>query len=196
MAALVLPTRPAPSSMTPRPISSRNEQKPASQGPVNRYMRPGTRWAWDINLPPMSYLNSLEWDDLLSEADTVIMKIYQPGLDTGSPGAPQVNGSGQLGMTLNLKGVTPGYVFRKGQWLSVSVGGQWFAYKSSALATATSGGLLAVPLRTMIRLPAANNATVKIADPVAEGFPTVDPASLEVAADRLVRLRFTLEERE
>lgn len=196
MAALVLPTRPAPSSMTPRPISSRNEQKPASQGPVNRYMRPGTRWAWDINLPPMPYLKSLEWDDLLSEADTVIMKIYQPGLDTGSPGTPQVNGAGQLGTTLNLKGVTPGYVLRKGQWLSVAVNGQWFAYKSRATATATAGGLLAVPLRTMIRLPAANSASVRIADPVAEGFATVDPASLEVATDRMVRLRFTLEERE
>ena len=196
MAALVLPTRPAPSAMTPRPISSRNEQRPASQGPVNRYMRPGTRWAWDITLPPMPYVKSLEWDDLLSESDTVIMKIYQPGLDTGAPGSPLIDGSNQIGRTLNLKGLTPSYAFRKGQWVSFPVNGQLFAYKVRTAITVGSDGRVALPLRTLLRLPPANNAVVDVAEPRAEGFPTVDPSSLEVATDRMVRLRFTLEERE
>ncbi|MDX2334618.1 hypothetical protein [Brevundimonas vesicularis] len=196
MASLVLPTRPAPSAMTPRPISSRNEQRPASGGPVNRYMQPGTRWAWDITLPPMPYVKSLEWDDLLSESDTVIMKIYQPGLDTGSPGAPQVDGANQIGRTLNLKGLTPGYAFRKGQWISFPVSGQLFAYKVRTAITVGSDGRVVLPLLTLLRLPPANNAVVDVAQPRAEGFATVDPASLEVATDRMVRLRFTLEERE
>ncbi|MBB4798020.1 hypothetical protein HNP32_001744 [Brevundimonas bullata] len=196
MAALVLPTRPAPSSMTPRPISSRNEQRPASQGPVNRYMRPGTRWAWDITLAPQSYVASLEWDDLLSESDTVIMKIYQPGLDTGAPGSPLIDGANQIGRTLNLKGLTPGYVFRKGQWISFPVLGQLFAYKVRTLTTVAGDGQVALPLLTLLRLPPANNAVVDVAQPRAEGFATVDPQSLEVGTDRLVRLRFTLEERE
>jgi hypothetical protein len=196
MASLVLPTRPAPSAMTPRPISSRNEQRPASGGPVNRYMQPGTRWAWDITLPPMPYVKSLEWDDLLSESDTVIMKIYQPGLDTGTPGAPQVDGANQIGRTLNLKGLTAGYAFRKGQWISFPVSGQLFAYKVRTAITVGSDGRVALPLLTLLRLPPANNAVVDVAEPRAEGFPTVDPASLEVATDRMVRLRFTLEERE
>lgn len=196
MAALVLPTRPAPSSMTPRPISSRNEQRPASQGPVNRYMRPGTRWAWDITLAPQSYVASLEWDDLLSESDTVIMKIYQPGLDTGAPGSPLIDGANQIGRTLNLKQVTPGYLFRKGQWVSFPVLGQLFAYKVRYAIAAGPDGKVALPLLTLLRLPPANNAVVDVAQPRAEGFATVDPQSLEVGTDRLVRLRFTLEERE
>lgn len=196
MAALVLPTRPAPSSITPRPISSRNEQRPASQGPVNRYMRPGTRWAWDITLAPQSYVASLEWDDLLSESDTVIMKIYQPGLDTGAPGAPLIDGANQIGRTLNLKGLAPGYVFRKGQWISFPVLGQLFAYKVRHAIASGPDGKVALPLRTLLRLPPANNAVVDVAQPRAEGFATVDPQSLEVGTDRLVRLRFTLEERE
>ena len=196
MAALVLPTRPATSAMTPRPISSRNEQRPASQGPVNRYMQPGTRWAWDITLPPMPYVKSLEWDDLLSESDTVIMKIYQPGLDTGAPGSPLTDGASQIGRTLNLKNGEPGYPYRKGQWISLPVNGQLFAYKVSAAITVGSDGRVALPLLTLLRLPPANNAVVDVAQPRAEGFATVDPASLEVATDRMVRLRFTLEERE
>lgn len=196
MAALVLPTTPAPSSMTPRPISSRNEQRPSSSGPVNRYMQPGTRWAWDIELPPRTYVQSLQWDDLLSEADTVIMKIYQPGLDVGSPGSPLINGSAQTGRTLNLKGLTPGYVFRKGQWISFPVAGQIYAYKVRTETVVGGGGTVALPLLTMLRSPPANNAVVDVAEPKVEGFATVDPASLQVGVDRLVRLRFTIEERE
>ncbi len=196
MAALVLPTYPGPSSMTPRPISSRNEQRPASQGPVNRYMRPGTRWAWDNVMPPMSYVDSLEWDDLLSESDTVVMNILQPGLDTGEPGLPVVDGAGQIGRTLNLKGLTSGYAFRKGQWISLPVSGQLFAYKVRSAVTVEPDGKVALPLLTLLRLPPANNAVVDVAQPRAEGFATVDTASLEVATDGLVRLRWTLEERE
>lgn len=196
MAALILPTSPAPREMTPRPISSRNEQRPASSGPVNRYMQPGTRWAWDIELPPMSYVDSLEWDDLLSEADTVIMKIHQPGLNTGSPGSPLINGAGQVGRTLNLKGLTPGYTFRKGQWISFPVVGQLFAYKVRTATVVGADSTVALPLLTLLRLPPANNAVVSVAEPRAEGFATVDPSSLKVSVDRMVRLRFTLEERE
>lgn len=196
MAALVLPTDPGPSKMTPRPISSRNEQRPASQGPVNRYMRPGTRWAWDNIMPPMSYVESLEWDDLLSESDTVIMDILQPGLNTAGAGSPVVDGAGQIGRTLNLKNGTPGYLYRKGQWISLPVNGQLFAYKVRSAIAVGGDGRVALPLLTLLRLPPANNATVDVTQPRAEGFATVDLGSLEVGEDQMVRLKWTLEERE
>lgn len=194
---LILPTWPGPSSMTPRPIFTRNETRPASgAGPVGRNLRPGTRWAWDIELPAMSYVESLAWDDLLSEDETVVMEILQPGLVIGAPGAPLINGANQSGRTLNLKGLTPGYVFRKGQWLSLIQNGQRFAYKSSAAATADGSGNMALPLRTMLRVPTLNNAVVEIAQPMVEGWPTVDTDSLTVGVDGLVSPRFTVEERE
>lgn len=193
---LILPTDPRPSTMTPRPISARNESRPAYGGPVGRNLRPGTRWAWDIELPPMSYEESLAFDDLLSEDETIVMDILQPGLDTGEPGSPLVDGGGQSGRTLVLKGLTAGYTLKKGQWLSVISGGQRYAYKASAAATAGSGGAMSAPLRTMIRAPLANNAVVEIVQPKAEGWPTVDTDSLTVGVDGLVTLRFTLEERE
>ncbi len=195
---MYLPTDPGPSTMTPRPIFTRNETRPATgAGPVGRNLRPGTRWAWDAEMPPMEYVESLAWDDLLTEDDTVIMDILQPGLAVGTPGTPLVNGAAQSGRTLNLKGLTPGYVFRKGQWLSViNTGGQRFAYKSSAAATADGTGNIAIPLRTMIRVLLANNAVAEIAEPKAEGWPTVDPDSMAVNVDGFVSLRFTLEERE
>ncbi|QBX37217.1 hypothetical protein E4M02_02615 [Brevundimonas sp. S30B] len=192
----ILPSSPGPSSMTPRPIFARNETRPAYGGSVGRNLRPGTRWAWDIDMPAMTYVQALAFDDILSEDETVVIDILQPGLVIGNPGAPQINGGSQLGRTLNLKGLTPGYVLRKGQWLSFQVSAQWFAYKTSAAATADGSGNVAVPLRTMIRVPPANNAAVAIAAPKAEGWATVDPESLRVGVDQLVWLRFTVEERE
>lgn len=195
---LILPTDPRPSVMTPRPIFTRNETRPATgAGPVGRNLRPGTRWAWDNTMPPMSYVESLAFDDLLTEDETVVMDILQPGLVIGDPGSTLINGGGQSGRSLRLKNARPGYVFRKGQWLSIiHTGGQRFAYKSSAAATADGSGLLVVPLRTLMRLPPPNNAVVEIAEPKAEGWVTIDTASLEVGVDDLVELRFTLEERE
>lgn len=194
---LILPTTPRPSKMTPRPISARGETRPSSGGPVGRNLKPGTRWAWDLEYPPQSYVDSLAWDDLLSEDETCVMDILQPGLVIGNPGAPLINGAGQSGRTLNLKGLTPGYGFRKGQWLSIILNGQRFAYKSSALATANGAGNMALPLRTMLRVPTINNALVEIAEPKAEGWVTLAPDAHSISADeRLIRLRFTLEERE
>lgn len=195
---LILSSSPRPSKMTPRPISSRNETRPATgAGPVGRNLRPGTRWAWDIQMRPMTYVDALAWDDLLEEGDTVVMDILQPGLVIGNPGAPLIDGASQSGRTLNLKQVEPGYVFRKGQWLSMILNGQRFAYKSRAAATADGAGKLAVPLRTMLRVPTLNNAVVEIAKPMAEGWITLEQDAHEIAADeRLIRLRFTLEERE
>lgn len=195
---LILPTSPRPSKMTPRPIFTRNETRPATgAGPVGRNLRPGTRWAWDFEYPPMDYVESLEFDDLLTEDDTVVVDILQPDLDVGTPGAPRVNGAMQSGRSLVLDGLTPGYVFRKGQWLSVISNGQRFAYKSSAAATADGAGNLTVPLRTMIRVPLLDNSVAEIAQPKAEGWVTLDQDAHAISADdRLVRLRFTLEERE
>lgn len=194
---LTLPNWPGPSTMTPRPVFARNETRPPFGGPVNRNLRPGTRWAWDFVMPAMSYVEALEWDDLLSEDDTVVVDILQPGLVIGEPGAAvQINGGSQAGRALNLKGLQPGYVFRKGQWISFQVGGQWFAYKLRAAHTVNSTGQATLLLRTMLRLPPANNAPVEIKAPKAEGWATVEPDSLTVGTDGLVALRFTVEERE
>lgn len=196
--SLILPTRPRPNRMVPQPIFARNETRPATgAGPIGRNLRPGTRWAWSLEYPPMSYEAALAFDDILSEDETVVIDILQPGLDTGEPGTPLLNGALQTGRTLSIKGVTPGYVFKKGQWLSVFSGGQWFAYKGRAAATANDSGILAVPLRTMIRAPMANNSIVEIKAPKAEGWATVEPDAHAIdAGERLVRLRFNVEERE
>ncbi len=193
MAILTLTTDPAPANMGIAMITAKNVLAPAFGDGEQELLRKGSRYALTFLMPPMRYVTSMEWDDLMAEGDTVVMKVHQPGFDTGAPGTPRVNGAGQSGSALVIDGLTNGYVIRKGQFLSVVTQGRRFLYRAKASVTVT-GGSATVPLRTMLRFPPSDNDVVEIAQPMIEGF-VRDMDSWEVGVDRLVVLKFTVRER-
>lgn len=195
MAVLTLPTIPAPANMSVGIISAKNELNPAFGGAEQELLRKGTRFALTFMMPPMRYVTSMDWDDLMAEGDTVLMRVFQPGFDVGTPGTPRVNGAGQAGSSIVLDGLTAGYVVRKGQFLSIVSSGQRFLYRAKANATANGSGQATVLLRTMLRRPPADNDVVEIAQPMIEGF-VRDLGEWAVGVDRLVGLKFTVRERE
>lgn len=195
MAVLTLPTTPSPRSVTPRLISARNELTPAFGGGIQRLNRKGSRYALDVEMPPMRYVDAMDWVDVLSETDTVLMAVPQPSFDVGVPGSPLVNGAGQFGSSLTLDGLTPSYPIAKGQWLSVITNGRRYLYQCTAQVIANASGQMTVPLRTMLRFPPADNAVVEIAEPKIEGFARVAEDAFMVGIERLVSLKFTIEER-
>jgi hypothetical protein len=185
---------PGPRSAHVRPVSRRAKLEPEFGGETMRLNRKGSRYAMDVELPPLTYAESLAWTDLEEETATVVMEVPQPGVNTGLPGAGVVvDGDDQAGTTLRLRAVTPGYVFRKGWYLSVSTGGFWFLYRSRATAMADADGVLEIPLRTMLREPHADGDVVELRRPVIEGFATYEGAPIEVT--QMTELRFTIEER-
>lgn len=190
-----LPIRPAPASMTVAMITAKNMLTPAiGSGDEQEIQRKGTKHALTFSLPPMPYVQSMDWDDVLVEGDTAVMKVHQPGFDTGAPGLPLVKGAGQIGSSLLIDGLTPNYVIRKGQYLSVITGGQRFLYRCRSEVVALTGEV-SVPLRTLLRRPPADNDVVEIAQPMIEGF-VRDLSDMSVGIDRLVSLSFTIRERE
>lgn len=174
-------------------ITAKNVLAPAFGDGEQELLRKGSRYALTFQMPPMRYVTSMEWDDLMAEGDTVVMKVHQPGFDTGAPGTPRVNGAGQSGSALVIDGLTNGYVIRKGQFLSVITQGRRFLYRARANVT-VSGGAATVLLRTMLRFPPADNDVVEIAQPMIEGF-VRDLGEWSVGVDRLVGLQFTVRER-
>lgn len=198
MPALYLPVHPAPRRMTPRPISSRNEMGPAFGGPDQRESRMGSRYAIDVEMPPMSYAHAQEWADIDDEAATVVMLIDQPGLDIGDPGfSVVVDGGGQTGSAVRLRGLTPNYQFRKNQWVSMILSGQRYCYRASFPAVADGAGKVLLPLRTLLRKPVTDGAVVEVAEPKIEGYPTPTEDCWSIDAfDRLVRPAFAIRERE
>ena len=194
MAILTLPTDPAPANMGIAMITAKNVLAPAFGDGEQELLRKGSRYALTFQMPPMRYVTSMNWDDLMAEGDTVVMKVHQPGFDTGAPGTPRVNTSGQSGRIIALKGMTPGYVIRKGQFLSIVTQGRRFLYRAASAALVVENGRANVLLRTMLRFPPADNDVVEIAQPMIEGF-VRDLGEWSVGVDRLVGLQFTVRER-
>ena len=194
MAILTLPTDQAPAKMAVAMVSAKNTLTPAFGGAEQELLRKGTRYALTFSMPVMTYVQSMEWDDLMAEGDTVLMRVFQPGLVIANPGTPLVKGAGQAGTSLVIDGLPNGYVIRKGQFLSVVSAGQRFLYRAKASATSVAG-TATVPLRTMLRRPPNDNDVVEIAQPMIEGF-VRDLGEWSVGVDRLVGLQFTVRERE
>lgn len=194
MAGLTLPTDPAPAKMAIAMVSAKNTLTPAIGGAEQELLRKGTRYALTFSMPVMTYVQSMEWDDLMAEGDTVLMRVFQPGLVIQNPGTPLVKGAGQAGTSLVIDGLPNDYVIRKGQFLSVVSAGQRFLYRAKASATSVAG-TATIPLRTMLRRPPNDNDVVEIAQPMIEGF-VRDLGEWAVGVDRLVGLQFAVRERE
>lgn len=194
MSVLTLPTGPAPAKMAIAMVTAKNTLTPAIGGAEQELLRKGTRYALTFSMPVMTYVQSMDWDDLMAEGDTVLMRVFQPGLVIPNPGAPLVKGASQAGTSLVIDGLPNGYVIRKGQFLSVVSAGQRFLYRAKGSATSVAG-TATIPLRTMLRRPPNDNDVVEIAQPMIEGF-VRDLGEWAVGVDRLVGLQFTVRERE
>lgn len=193
--AIALPLYPPPSRMNIRLVTARAELKPAFGGDTQRINRMGARYSGVFDLPPQTYVDAQDWADIDDEEATVTFPVLQPGLDTGAPGVPRVNGGSQAGSSLILDGLTPQYVLRKNQFLSVSTGGRLYLYRVKTETIANSSGQATVPLRTMLRTSPADNDVVEIAQPLIEGFCIPADGCWQTDSTHLVYLSFTIEER-
>lgn len=167
---VTLPTCPPALDYTPRLISARLDLAPAFGGPLQRRGRLGSRWAFDIRLDNMRAETAREWEMLEVEDDTVVWSIPQPGLVIGSPGSPVVNGAGQSGSQLAVSGFSGGYTMRRGQWLSIVIGGRRYLYRCRVQTSADGSGNMIIPIRPMLRVQPTNGAVVEVADPKIEGW--------------------------
>jgi len=191
-----LPSDPAISSYEPYLVSARSNLTPSFGGPEDRSNRMGSRWAIDVAIALTDYVGSLQWSDLDDESETLLLELPQPGLDTGSPGTPVVDGSSQSGSDLVLRGLNAGYVFQKGQFLSAITSGQRYLYRAKSDATANGLGQITIPIKPMMRVSPIDGDTVEIAQPMIEGFVNVKRGSGRVGEAALMRdISFTLKER-
>lgn len=146
---------------------------PAMGGPVQRIERPGSRWALQIETPPMPVEpDGRRWASRIGRAKRAgaVIEIPQPGLVIGAPGAPRVAGAFVGGRLIQLGGLTAGYAVREGQWISIIVAGRRYADQIVGDAAASAGGLVTVALQNLLRVPLAGNEVVEIASPKIEGW--------------------------
>lgn len=145
-------------------------QGAAAEQRVNRL---GNRFGIELNLPPQPEEpdgRRLAQMLRLARGQGAITAFPQPGFDVGVPGAPVVNGTVAGGSTLPLRGLTPHYAVRFGQYLSVVHGGRRYLHSAAAAGEANGSGQLILTIHPMLRVSLADGDVVELAVPKIEGL--------------------------
>lgn len=156
----------------PRLIDFGGAIVPPLGGETQTIHRLGSRHAIDITIPTMpTEPEGRQWaaDLSLAKLYGAIVAIRQDGLRIGIPGSPVVDGGGQLGSLLALRGFTPGYVMRYGQWLNITVSGILFLYRAAETTVAGNDGRMVLPLFPMLRRSPDDGSEVGVSDPKLQG---------------------------
>lgn len=195
MAAILLPTT---GYYVPEPefIGATQILRPAFGGPTQRIGRIGGRRRFTVNVAARSAVEAQAWTRLAEDDQVFALRIPQPGISSGSPGTPLVDGGSQVGNTLAIKGLTANYTLQLGQWLTIIIDDQRYLYRASATSQADGAGSLTAYLNPPLRVSPNNNDAVELAAPAVEGYVTLSRGALSFDAGGAMRpFSFMLEER-
>lgn len=147
------------------------ELVPFMGGPEQRINRLGTRWGVRYVMPPMGEEEARQFVARLTRGKqtNVLMPWPVTDFDPGSPGTPLINTAASGGTAISIKGLTPGYVVREGQFFSIIHSSRRYVHMSTGDATANGSGIAAVSIFPQLRTAISVNDVVEIADPMIEG---------------------------
>ncbi|WBO23928.1 hypothetical protein [Sphingomonas abietis] len=180
---ILLPEKPALKTDKPHMLDWGGPLTPALGGPVQTLMRLGTRHSLDFVLPRMrAEPFGRIWSARLRMAKLfgALLPFGQDGFKPGSPGAIVVDGAGQSGMSLKVKGGTPAYPIREGQAFSIVTNGRRYLYFASAKGFLDASGGATVQIFPMLRVMPADGDVCEFGRPMIQG----SLAGNEVAWDR------------
>lgn len=187
----------APREAKPFDVTAGFDQRNARAMLAGRVEVPGSRFGVEVVFPTMEYDRAMELNAILRRAKTLGgLRMAWPLMATvqgGGTGA--VDGSGAAGESLPVKNLTPGFMIRRGYWLTVidTAGAHCLHNVIDPVRVGTDGrATISVqhPLRTVL----ANNNVVLLSKPMVEGMIT---SSLEwdlPVNRRISGLGFRLEE--
>jgi hypothetical protein len=195
---ILLPTGINPNSIKLAMLDYGLTLRPALGGAVQRVSRAGSRYRAEMTFPPLKTANAQQMISRLLEAKrTGGIRINFPLMDMpqGTPGMPVVNGAGQSGTSLVIRGLTAAYTFKEGFWLSiVAASGQPYLHNCRAALSADGLGNATILIEPPLRVPFLDGATILIAAPVIEGFIDGGEWSWDIDVQRTYGMSLTIEE--
>jgi hypothetical protein len=194
---ITLPSLPAPNGVQPRLLDFGGILRPALGGKILRIDRPGSRFAVEVSYPPMKPSLARVFVSRLLDAKNEGLRIEFPLLDVsqGIPGAPVVDGANPTGRFLPIRGLTPGYGFKEGFWLSiVDAAGQHYLHNCRSNTVADGSGEATITITPALRVPFADGAVIHLAKPMIEGFVDGEDWSWQIPVEKLIALSVPIEE--
>ena len=193
-----LPTDPKPNGATPVLRDFGGVLTPFLGGPEQRINRVGTRFGIRVSMPPLeSSVDGRLFVARLNQAKTDRLLMEWPLLDfnPGSPGSPLVSAATASGSTVPLKGMTPGYQGKEGQFLSFVHSSRRYMHMLTADFIVNGSGNATAAIFPMLRVGLSLNDVVEIATPMIEGHVVPgDELSWEMSVDRLIGISFSVME--
>lgn len=162
-----------------------------------RVDRAGSRYGTMLSFPPMVPQRSrvLIADLLRAKREGLRVEVQLLGEGQGIPGVPVVDGAGQSGASIAIRGLTPAYIAKKGFWLNlIEADGTRYLHNVSATAVADGTGAATVQIEPPLRAPFADGDTVELAKPMIEGFVDGEEWSWSVPVNHLIAVSVPLEE--
>ena len=189
--SIELPRKPGVRRATPRLLDFGGRLIPILGGPVQNLQRLGTRFSFEFELPPVrSEPFGREWVGKLAQAKLggAIMPFLQDGFSPGAPGALVVDGAGQSGSLLAVRGGTRGYGFRFGQFVSLIHDGRRYLHMVTAPTRLDADGKATLPILPMLRVIPDDADQVEVALPKIEGSLVADDLPWDVTDEPFVEL--------
>lgn len=171
MTVVLLPERPGPADVQWQYVDFGGILPGGGGGEEQRVNRLGNRWACMVTLPPLVEQDARYWIAALTRGIRlgVRWKLRQPDINIGSPGTPLVNGDGQAGDLLDIKGMTPNYPLVVGQWFNHVQAERHYLYKVSGPGSANNSGAVTAQIEPPLRREPEDGDVLLFGAPVIEG---------------------------
>lgn len=193
---IVLPAGVGPGDATPAMLDFGFLQRTGPGGETTRIDQPGSRYRVGFTFGPFyPALGNVMVARLLAAKSQGIRLPYPLLQSQGAPGVPVVDGAGQAGGTLALRGMTPGYACREGYWLSiVDQNGRDYLHNVRTGGMASEVGILSIGITPNLRWPFLDGAVVNLAKPMIQGFVDGDEFAWQLSVSRVIPIEFIVEE--
>jgi len=171
---------------------------PPLGGPAQRLNRLGSRFAIDVQAATSSSVEAgriLVARLMTGMTQGVLLRFPQDLKPCTSPD-PVVDGAGQAGMTLNLRGWQAQAWAKEGQFFSLVHAGRRYVHFITAQAIAGADGTMAAAIYPPMRVTPADGDVCEFGEPMIEGFLSGNQLEWQLQNSAHVDVSFTVTEAE
>lgn len=195
--ALDLPALPKGASIVPGLTDNSARLTPPLGGPTQTIARMGNRFYLKVTLPTLDADCADAWLAVQMRHKTELQTLrlaWPQKAVSGLPAGAQVDGAGQAGAVLAVKGLAAGQEVAARRPFNFISGGRSYLHMTTTQTVADGAGKAFVTLAPMLRVSPANSLALNFITPVIEGELDLGPVEWTVERLRFVGVSFTLTE--
>jgi hypothetical protein len=194
--SITLPEKPGVRTAKPRLVDTGAIQRSPLGTWAQRLNRPGNHFAIDVVAPTTrgADVGRILISRLVRGMEEGLLLPFVQDVKPCVSADPVIDGAGQAGRTLNLRGWQAAAWAKEGQFFSIIQGGRRYVHMITAQALAGSDGKMVVSIYPMLRVEPADGAVCEFQRPMIEGFMVGDNLEWQLQTAPFIDVSFSVEE--